>query len=94
MASIDITRRHSLDAEHVHAVMAHIAESLEHKFGVTPRWDGEVLRFSRGGVDGYIAASNGEVRINARLGLLLTPLKPTVEAEIRRKLDQYFPAAG
>ncbi len=93
MARIDITRRHDLDPERTRAVIRHIADSLEHKFGVTPRWDGDVLRFDRSGVNGFITASNGLVRISANLGLLLTPFKATVEAEIMRKLDQYFPAA-
>lgn len=93
MSSIDITRRHALAPERARAVIEHIADSLERKFGVTPQWDGDTLRFARSGVDGFIAVSDGQVRINARLGMLLTPLKPTVEAEIRRKLDEYFPAA-
>jgi putative polyhydroxyalkanoate system protein len=93
MASIDITRRHNLDPERAHAVMQHIADSLQQRFGVTPRWDGQTLRFARSGVQGFIASGDGQVRVNAQLGLLLAPLKPTVEAEILRKLDQYFPAA-
>lgn len=93
MPSIDITRHHALDREQARAVIEHIADSLQGKFGITPRWDGDTLHFARSGVDGFIRADTGTVHVNARLGLLLAPLKPTVEAEILRKLDEYFPTA-
>lgn len=91
MSRIDITRRHSLGPERARSVIEHIADSLQHKFGVTPQWDGNILRFARSGVDGFIAVSGNEVHVAANLGLLLTPLKPMVEAEVLRKLDEYFP---
>lgn len=93
MSNIDITRHHDLAPEKARAVIEHIADSLERKFNVTPQWDGDTLRFARSGVDGFIAVEDGQVHVSARLGMLLTPLKPTVEAEIKRKLDEYFPAA-
>ncbi|HEX7341712.1 MAG TPA: polyhydroxyalkanoic acid system family protein [Rhodanobacteraceae bacterium] len=93
MSTIDITRQHHLAPDQARAVIEHIADSLEHKFGVTPQWDGDTLRFARSGVDGFIALGAGFVHVNARLGLLLSPLKPMVEMEIRSKLDEYFPAA-
>lgn len=91
---IDIKRRHSLGTEQARAVITHIADSLQNKFGVTPTWQGDTLHFARSGVDGFIAVNGDEVHVSAKLGLLLAPLKPTVEAEIQRKLDQYFPASS
>ncbi|HEX7339274.1 MAG TPA: polyhydroxyalkanoic acid system family protein [Rhodanobacteraceae bacterium] len=93
MSRIAISRQHTLSPDQARSVIEHIADSLQRKFGVTPRWDGDTLHFSRSGVDGAIALGDGQVDINATLGLLLSPLKPTVEAEIQRKLDEYFPAA-
>ncbi len=92
-SQIDITRKHTLGADKARSVVEHIAASLQHKFGVTPSWEGDRLHFSRSGVNGFIEAGADSVRVNATLGMLLAPLKPTVEAEIRRKLDQYFPTA-
>ncbi len=91
---IDIRRRHGLGTDQTRAVIEHIADSLQHKFGVTPAWDGDTLHFSRSGVNGFIQAGAGEVHVSARLGMLLAPLKPTVEAEILRKLDEYFPTVS
>lgn len=92
-SQIDIKRRHALGTEKSRSVIEHIAESLQSKFGVTPTWEGNTLHFSRSGVNGFIQAGADQVHVSAQLGMLLTPLKPTVEAEILRKLDEYFPAA-
>lgn len=90
-ALIDIKRQHALGIEKARTVIGHIAESLEQKFGVVPSWQGDTLHFARSGVDGFIAVSGADVHVSARLGMLLAPLKSTVEAEILRKLDKYFP---
>lgn len=90
---IDIRRPHALGADKARNVIEHIADSLRDKFGVTPSWQGDTLHFARSGVEGTITAGAEEVHVNVKLGMLLAPLKPTVEAEIRRKLDQYFPVS-
>lgn len=91
---IDITRRHALGADEARRVVEHLAASLQHKFGVTPSWQGDTLHFARSGVDGFIDASADTVHVQARLGMLLAPMRATVETEIQRKLDEYFPAAS
>lgn len=87
---IDIKREHALGAEGARAVINGIAEGLQRKFGVTPSWQGQVLHFSRPGVEGFIEAGTDHVHVHVKLGLLLSPLRPTVEAEIQNKLDKYF----
>lgn len=91
MAShIDIQREHALGAEGARAVIDGLADRLYRKFGVTPNWRGSVLHFSRHGVEGFIEAGAHHVHVHVKLGLLLSPLRPTVEAEILNKLDEYF----
>ncbi|HET7359615.1 MAG TPA: polyhydroxyalkanoic acid system family protein [Rhodanobacteraceae bacterium] len=90
MPSIDIERPHSLGRERARAIVEQVAERMQQKFGVDTRWEGDTLHFSRSGVDGTMAVDDAMVRVNARLGLLLAPLKPMIEEEIGRKLDQYL----
>jgi putative polyhydroxyalkanoate system protein len=90
MPSIDIQRPHGLGRERARAIVEQVAERMRQKFGVETRWDGDTLHFSRSGVDGTMAVDDATVRVNARLGLLLAPLKPMIEDEIGRKLDQYL----
>ncbi len=56
----------------------------------TGQWQGDTLSFARSGVKGAIAVTASDVHVTAELGMLLSPLKGTIEDEIRRKLDEKF----
>jgi putative polyhydroxyalkanoate system protein len=90
MPSIDIQRPHSLGRERARSIVEQVAGRMQEKFGVETRWDGDTLHFSRNGVNGTMAVDDARVHVQARLGLLLAPLKPMIEDEIGRKLDQYL----
>jgi putative polyhydroxyalkanoate system protein len=90
MARIDIQRDHHLDAAQARAVVDKVAARLGEKFGTTSRWEGDTLRFERSGVKGGITLEPALVRVQAELGMLLSPMKGMIEQEIRQKLDQYF----
>lgn len=90
MASIDIERTHQLDAASARALVDKVARALEREFGMRSRWHGDVLELAGSGIDGAIALGAGSIHVTARLGLLLHPLRATIEQHIRRRLDQYL----
>lgn len=90
MSDIDIRRKHSLGAEQARAAIQNVADHLAERFDVECRWQGNILQFARSGVDGRIEVDASEVRVAADLGFLLLALKPTVENEIHRYLDEAF----
>jgi len=90
MARIDIQREHHLEAAQARAVIDKVAARLGEKFGTTSRWEGDTLRFERAGVKGGISLEPALVRVQAELGMLLSPMKGMIEQEISRKLDEYF----
>lgn len=90
MARIDIQRDHHLSPEQAHAVVDKVAAKIKEKFGTESRWEGDTLRFERSGVKGSIAVAATSVHVVAELGMLLSPMKGTIEQEIRRKLDEHF----
>lgn len=90
MPKIDIRRPHQLSVGEARAVVDKVAARMQEKFGMEGTWKGDVLSFSRPGVNGSIAVEPGLVQVRAELGLMLAPLKGMVEEEIRRKLDEYF----
>jgi putative polyhydroxyalkanoate system protein len=49
-----------------------------------------VLHFERGGVNGHIHVTKSEVHVTAELGFLMGALKPMIESEIERQLDESF----
>ncbi|MBB3227061.1 putative polyhydroxyalkanoate system protein [Luteibacter sp. Sphag1AF] len=90
MARIDIRRPHSLSVADARAVVEKVADRMREKFGTESQWTGDTLTFQRSGVKGAIAVAPADVHVTAELGMLLSPLKGTIEDEIRRKLDEHF----
>lgn len=90
MASIDIQHAHALPDAQARMEVEAFARRLAEKFGLDWHWDGEVMHFNRSGVDGRIALGPGQLRVHAKLGMLLSAMKGPIEAEIRRALSERF----
>jgi putative polyhydroxyalkanoate system protein len=90
MAKIDIRRPHGKTVAEARAVVERVADRMREKFGTEGSWEGDTLTFQRSGVKGAIAVSPSDVHVTAELGMLLSPLKGTIEEEIRKKLDEQF----
>ena len=90
MASIDIQHPHTLAPPRARQAVQEIADKLADRFGADCRWDGDILDFTRSGIDGRIALLPGQVHVTAQLGFLLGAMKGPIEAEIRRVLDERF----
>lgn len=93
MPTIDISRAHLLQAPQARATIDQVTAALRARFALQTSWQGDVLHFRRSGVEGSITLEPDQVHIHAELGLLLGFMQPTIEAEIRRQLDQHFGAA-
>ena len=87
---IDIHHAHTLPPEVARQAVEDVAVKLGRKFGLDYRWEGDALHFVRPGVDGHIALLPGQLRVTAKLGLLMSAMKGTIEQELRRYLDQRF----
>lgn len=90
MSHIDIHHSHSLPHDQARAAVQEVADKLADRFGVDYRWQGDSLKFARGGVDGRIDLAPSSLRVTAKLGLLASAFKGPIEAEIRRVLDERF----
>ena len=90
MASIDIQHPHTLAPPRARQAVQEIADKLADRFGAECRWNGDILDFTRSGLDGRIALLPGQVHVTAQLGFLLGAMKGPIEAEIRRVLDERF----
>lgn len=90
MPSIDIHRTHTVGLQRARAIVDHTAQRMHEKFGAQTEWRGDVLHFRRSGVDGTIAVDATAIEVHARLGMLLSALRPMIEQEIRRSLDEQF----
>jgi len=67
-----------------------LASDLAEKFEIDYGWEGDHIHFERPGVHGRITVRENEIRIKARLGMMLIFLKPLIENEITQYLESHF----
>ena len=92
MADIRIVRDHGLGLHRARQLARRWMEVAEKKLDahcVYHRGDGQdVVQFRRPGASGELRVGPGRFELEAKLGLLLGVLKPTIEREIARNLDE------
>jgi putative polyhydroxyalkanoate system protein len=92
MATIDITRSHTLDKEEAKRRAEALAKGLEDKIGIRWSWDGDKIRFdapsgAAKGASGTVHVDPTDIRVEVDLPFLLRAVKGTVASKINQKLD-------
>ncbi|WP_375740522.1 polyhydroxyalkanoic acid system family protein [Pseudomonas boanensis] len=90
MARIHVERSHNLGHEAVREKAEKLAERLAREYDVRYQWRGDTLEFKRSGADGQIEVSNDKVRVEVKLGLLLSAMSGSIKREIEKALDDYL----
>ena len=90
MSRIDIRHAHDLPKAQARKAIDEIAGKLHERFQVDCGWDGDVLNFSRSGIDGHIVLGERELHVKAKLGFLAAMFKDPIESEILRVLKEKF----
>lgn len=88
MATIQITRQHQLDPETVRGKVQQLAHTLVEKLSAEYQWEQDRLVFNRPGANGFVRIGDTEIEVEVKLGMLLRPLKGTIEKTITEYLDQ------
>ncbi len=92
MATIDITKNHSLPIDDAKAKAEELAKGMESKFGLQWKWDGNTIRFdapsgAAKGTKGEVAVSDKAVRVAIDLPFMLRVMKGTIEDKVNEKLS-------
>ncbi len=92
MATIEISRNHSKPVDEVRTKIAEMSGSLDAKYAVKGRWQGDSMLLEGSGmsrgVKGRIDVTSTTVRVEIDLPLLLRAMKGSIEDSIARKLDR------
>lgn len=88
MATIHITRSHQLDQETARDRVQELANTLVEKLSAEYQWEQDRLVFKRSGANGFIRIGDQELEVEVKLGMMLRPLKGTIEKTITEHLDQ------
>ncbi len=90
MANIHITQAHKLPMAEAKKAAQKVADSFAQKFDVKSSWKGDVLHFTRSGVDGTLKVGEGDAKIDIKLGFMLGMLSGKIEAEARQMMKEVF----
>ncbi len=90
MPKVDIREPCHLPQAEARQRIERIVSNMHQQFGTQGEWSGDCYRFSRTGLKGCVTVAPGSVRIEIELGLLMSPLKPMIEDEIRRRFKQHL----
>jgi putative polyhydroxyalkanoate system protein len=92
LSEIRIVREHGLGLHGARQLARRWAEVAETKLQAQCVYEGgethDVVRFRRPGASGELHVGAERFELDAKLGLLLGMLKPTIEREIARNLDE------
>lgn len=88
MATIDISRNHSLGLERARVAIEAIAAKLGESVDARYRWEGDNLLLERPGATGKINVTADSVRVEINLGFALRLLKGKVTKRVHDYLDE------
>jgi putative polyhydroxyalkanoate system protein len=93
MATIDISRPHSLTKDEAKKRAEELAKSMEAKLDLKWKWEGDHIRFeapsgAAKGTTGTVDVSDSVVRVQIDLPFLLRVLKGKVESKVNEKLAE------
>lgn len=92
MSHIVLKRVHGLGRRKAVKRLKELVAALHEEYEFEGTWKGQVLHLERGGATGLVQVSDDAVEIDVKLGLLLRPLRRTIEARIAARLDEIFPS--
>lgn len=90
MSDISIARSHHMSPDKLRHLAESLAAKLQARHGGDYSWDGDHCVCYRHGknAEARVEFDDSELRINVRLSMLLSLMKPVIEGEINRYLDE------
>jgi putative polyhydroxyalkanoate system protein len=91
MATIELSKAHTLPLEDAKKRAEDLARGMESKLGLSWKWEGDTIHFNAPsgaakGTTGTVAVSSAEVRVAVDLPFMLRVMKGTIEEKIKEKL--------
>jgi putative polyhydroxyalkanoate system protein len=90
MADISITQQHSLSEDAARTAAQKVADKLAGEYGLNCKWEGNILRFDRSGVEGSLALGEREAALRIKLGFLMSAFAPTIEQKVGESMRKVF----
>jgi putative polyhydroxyalkanoate system protein len=92
MSQISVERKHSLGRQAAREKAELLVEKLVSKYDVKAQWAGDTVEVKRSGANGLISIDDDTIRVDLKLGMMLSMMSGTIESEIERVLDKALQA--
>jgi putative polyhydroxyalkanoate system protein len=93
MADISIKRAHHTTIAEARKMAEKVAVKLEKDYQLKSTWAGEVMHFTRSGVNGALTITPKELHIDIKLGFLAGAFKGTIADGVEKNLDSLIKPA-
>ena len=93
MADISIKRAHHGTLADARKMADKVAVKLENDYQLKSTWAGDVMNFARSGVNGTLAITAKELKIDIKLGFLAGAFKSTIADAVEKNLDSLIKPA-
>jgi putative polyhydroxyalkanoate system protein len=93
MADISIKRAHHASPADARKMAEKVAVKLEKDYQLKSTWAGDVMNFTRSGVNGTLAITAKELHIDIKLGFLAGAFKSTIADAVEKNLDSLIKPA-
>ena len=90
MTAISIVQEHALSPDHARTAAQQVADKIAGEYGLACRWDGDVLRFERSGVQGALTLEPSQAHMSIRLGFPMSAFAAAIKAKVADKMRKVF----
>ena len=90
MADINIVQEHALAPDEARAAADKMAQKLAAQFDLECVWDGDVLRFGRGAINGSLTLRPQQAEIHIALGFPYSALASAIEGKVAESMRKVF----
>ncbi|MBA1204857.1 polyhydroxyalkanoic acid system protein [Pseudomonas capeferrum] len=88
MTQISVERKHSLGREAARAKAETLVEKLSREYDLKADWQGDRVDISHSGANGSIQIEDDSIRVDLKLGMMLSMMSGKIKSEIERALDK------
>jgi putative polyhydroxyalkanoate system protein len=94
VSDISIKRAHHTTIAEAKKVADKVADKLAKDYQLKSTWAGDVLNFTRSGVNGTLAVTPKELKVDVKLGFLMAAFKGPIQKAMEENLEKLLKPAA
>ncbi|MBK5000850.1 polyhydroxyalkanoic acid system protein [Pseudomonas sp. S31] len=88
MTQISVERKHSLGRDAARAKAEALVDKLAREYDLKATWNGDRVDVARSGASGSVQIFDDSIRVDLKLGMMLSIMGSSIKSEIERALDK------